>query len=79
MRGLVWRLMDGDGAQGALVFSLLHDAMGNLLTAGGVGMRVGGGREWSGSTATPGSSADNGESRGKVWLAGKGWSQLELG
>lgn len=66
MRGLVWRLMGGDGAHGIFVFSLLRDAVGSFLTAGGAGMGAGGGREGSGSTATPGSSADNGERTGKV-------------
>lgn len=52
------------------VFSMMQWAVFQVL--GGVGLGAGGGGEWSGSIATPGSSADNGERRGKVW-AGKWW------
>lgn len=43
----------------------------------GVGLEAGGGGQGS-ETATAGSSADNGERRGRVWLGGGG-GQLELG
>lgn len=36
MRGLVWRLMYGDGAKGAFVFSLLGDTVSNVFSLLGV-------------------------------------------
>lgn len=72
---MAWRLMRGDGAKGAFALGLLGDAVGSLLTAGVAGKGARTGREWS-DTGTAGSSADNGERRGKVWLGNGGvsWS-----
>lgn len=42
--------MGGDGVKGAFVFSLLGDAVGSLLTAGGAGKGARAAKEWSGVT-----------------------------